>query len=83
MNQEGNCEPVSKQNLGPEVDPNIQVAAAIQHMTDLLAYVIEHQGQNPVHQPGNLGNHVKGEDRALERFNQTQTWLRCDSPTSP
>ena len=37
-------------------------------MTDLLAHVVEHQGQNPVHQPGNPGNHVEGEDRALERF---------------
>ncbi|XP_071932186.1 uncharacterized protein [Coffea arabica] len=58
--------------LGPNpelgVHPKVQVAAAIQHMTDLLAHVIEHQGQNPNHQLGNPGNHIEGEDRALERF---------------
>nr|XP_027088618.1 uncharacterized protein LOC113709969 [Coffea arabica] len=37
-------------------------------MTDLLAHVVEHQGQHLVHQPGNPGNHIEGEDRALERF---------------
>ena len=28
------------------VDPNVQVAAAIQRMTDLLAHVVEQQGEN-------------------------------------
>ena len=37
-------------------------------MTDLLAHVVERQGQNLVNQPGNPGNHVEGEDRALEQF---------------
>ncbi|XP_027184026.1 uncharacterized protein LOC113782333 [Coffea eugenioides] len=37
-------------------------------MTDLLAHVVEHQGQHPVHQPANPGNHIEGEDRAHERF---------------
>ncbi|XP_071914062.1 uncharacterized protein [Coffea arabica] len=37
-------------------------------MTDLLAHVVERQGQNPIPQPGNLGNHVEAEDMALERF---------------
>ena len=55
-------------NPEPGVDPNVQVAAAIQRMTDLLAHVVEHQGQNPNPQPGNPGNHIEGEDRALERF---------------
>ncbi|XP_027168183.1 uncharacterized protein LOC113768133 [Coffea eugenioides] len=55
-------------NPEPGVDPNVQVAAAIQCMTDLLDHVAEYQGQNPINQPENPGNHVKGEDRALERF---------------
>ncbi|XP_027066637.2 uncharacterized protein [Coffea arabica] len=37
-------------------------------MTDLLAHVVQHQGQHPVQQPGNPGNPVESEDRALERF---------------
>ncbi|XP_027174558.1 uncharacterized protein LOC113774193 [Coffea eugenioides] len=37
-------------------------------MTDLLAHVVEHQGQNLVNQPENPGNHGEGENRALERF---------------
>ena len=35
-------ETVPEPNLEPRIDPNIQVVAAIQHMTDLLAYVVEH-----------------------------------------
>ena len=61
----------SEPNPEPRVDPNVQVAAAIQRMTDFLAHVVEHQGQNPNPQPknpGNPGNYVKSEDRALERF---------------
>nr|XP_027120597.1 uncharacterized protein LOC113737588 [Coffea arabica] len=67
-NERENREPMSEPNPEPGVDPNIQVAAAIQRMTDLLAHVVEHQGQNPNSQPGNPGNHIEGEDRALERF---------------
>nr|XP_027071858.1 uncharacterized protein LOC113696678 [Coffea arabica] len=40
-------------------------------MTDLLAHVVEHQGQNPSPQPenpGNPDNFVESEDRVLERF---------------
>ncbi|XP_027086657.1 uncharacterized protein [Coffea arabica] len=40
-------------------------------MTDLLAHVMQQQGHNPnpsVGNPGNPGNHVESEDRALERF---------------
>ena len=37
-------------------------------MTDLLAHVVQQQGQNPNSQPENLGNHIEGEDKALERF---------------
>ena len=55
-------------NPEPGVDPNVQVAVAIQRMTDLLAQVVERQGQNPISQPENPGNHVEGENRALERF---------------
>nr|XP_027122195.1 uncharacterized protein LOC113739150 [Coffea arabica] len=58
-------------NTEPQIDPNIQVAAAIQRMTDLLAQVVQQQGLNPnppVGNPENPGNHVESEDRALERF---------------
>ncbi|XP_027171653.1 uncharacterized protein LOC113771250 [Coffea eugenioides] len=37
-------------------------------MTDLLAHVVQYQGQHLVQQPGNPGNPVESEDRALERF---------------
>nr|XP_027066068.1 uncharacterized protein LOC113691937 [Coffea arabica]XP_027066079.1 uncharacterized protein LOC113691946 [Coffea arabica] len=59
-----------KPNPEPGVDPDVQVVAAIQRMTDLLAHVVEQQDQNPINQSGNPGNHVKGEDRALERFHK-------------
>ncbi|XP_071933782.1 uncharacterized protein [Coffea arabica] len=58
-------------NPEPQIDPNIQVAAAIQRMTDLLAQVVQQQGPNPVPpvgNPGNPGNHVESEDRAVEQF---------------
>ena len=58
-------------NPEPQIDPNIQVAAAIQRMTDLLAQVVQQQGPNPNPLVGNLrspGNHVESEDRALKRF---------------
>ena len=66
VNKEGNSEPVPEQNTGAGVDPNVQVAAAIQRMTDLLAHVVEHQGQNPMHHHENPSNHIEGEDRALK-----------------
>ncbi|XP_027172053.1 uncharacterized protein LOC113771683 [Coffea eugenioides] len=37
-------------------------------MTDLLAHVVQQQGQPPIQQPGNPGHVVESEDRALERF---------------
>nr|XP_027088578.1 uncharacterized protein LOC113709934 [Coffea arabica] len=64
----GSRETMPELNPEPRIDPNVQVAAAIQRMTDLLAHVVEQQGQPPVHQHGNPGNHLEGEDRALERF---------------
>ncbi|XP_071905721.1 uncharacterized protein [Coffea arabica] len=68
VNEEGNREPIPEQNPGSGVDPNVQVAAAIQRMTDLLAHVVKRQDQNPIPRLGNLGNHVECEDRALKRF---------------
>ena len=68
LNEGDNREPTPEPNPEPKFDPNAQVAAAIQRMTELLAHVVEHQGQNPINQLGNPGNHVEGEDRALERF---------------
>ena len=53
-NEMGNREPTLKPNPESRIDPNAQVAAAIQHMTDLLAHIVKHQGQNPNPQPGNL-----------------------------
>ncbi|XP_071925688.1 uncharacterized protein [Coffea arabica] len=73
----GNRQPTPERGIGetssgpnPElrVDPNVQIAAAMQQMTALLAQVVHQQGQNPNHNPGNPGNHMEGEDRALERF---------------
>ncbi|XP_027184078.1 uncharacterized protein LOC113782384 [Coffea eugenioides] len=58
-------------NPEPQIDPNAQVAAAIQRMTDLLAHVVQQQGHNPnppVGNPRNPENYVESEDRALERF---------------
>ena len=67
-NEGGNREPRPEPNPEPRIDSNAQVAAAIQCMTDLLARVVEHQGQNPNPQLENPSNNVEGEDRALERF---------------
>nr|XP_027120355.1 uncharacterized protein LOC113737304 [Coffea arabica] len=64
----GSWETVPEPNLEPRIDPNAQVAAAIQLMTDLLSHIVEHQGQPPIHQPRSSGNHIEGEDKALERF---------------
>nr|XP_027071905.1 uncharacterized protein LOC113696725 [Coffea arabica] len=67
----GTRETTSEPNPEPRVDPNVQVATAIQRMTDLLAHVVEQQGQKANPYPGNLGNpsnYVESEDRALERF---------------
>ena len=57
-------------NPEPRVDPNTQIAAAMQQMTNLLAQVVQQQGQNPNpnHNSGNPGNHIESDDRALERF---------------
>nr|XP_027088653.1 uncharacterized protein LOC113710002 [Coffea arabica] len=37
-------------------------------MTNLLAQVVQQQGQNPNPNPKNPGNHVESKNRALERF---------------
>ena len=42
-------------NLGPRVDPNFQVAAAVQRITVLFAHVVKHQIHNLVNQPENPG----------------------------
>ncbi|XP_027118548.2 uncharacterized protein [Coffea arabica] len=56
---------VANQNQGPRGDRGDQVATAINRMTDLLAHLVDQQGQV-------LGNQQRdpevGEDRALERF---------------
>ena len=64
----GAGETSSGPNPEPRVDPNVQIAAAMQQMTNLLAQVVQQQGQNPNPNPGNPGNHVESDDRALERF---------------
>ncbi|XP_027166362.1 uncharacterized protein LOC113766361 [Coffea eugenioides] len=67
----GTAETSTGPNPEPRVDPNVQLAAAMQQMTDLLAHVVQQQGHNPnppVENPENPGNHVESEDRALERF---------------
>ena len=46
-------------NPEPRVDPNVQIAAAMQQMTNLLAQMVQQQGQNPNPNPGNPGNHVE------------------------
>ena len=70
----GNRQPILERGTGetsygpnpePRVDSNVQIATAMQQMTDLLAQVVHQQGQNPNPNPG---NHIEGEDRALERF---------------
>ena len=40
-NEGENREPTPGPNPEPGIDPSIQVAAAIQRMTDLLAHVVE------------------------------------------
>ncbi|XP_027155509.1 uncharacterized protein LOC113758506 [Coffea eugenioides] len=67
----GTAETSTGPNPEPRVDLNVQIAAAMQQMTDLLAHVVQQQGHNPnppVGNPRNPGNHVESEDRALERF---------------
>nr|XP_027082238.1 uncharacterized protein LOC113704544 [Coffea arabica] len=67
----GTAETSTGPNPEPRVDPNVQIVAAMQQMTDLLANVVQQQGHNPnppVGNPRNPGNHVESEDRALERF---------------
>nr|XP_027093662.1 uncharacterized protein LOC113714065 [Coffea arabica] len=56
---------VANQNQGPRDDGGDQVATAINRMTDLLARLVDQQGQVP----GNQQRDPEvGEDRALERF---------------
>ncbi|XP_071920667.1 uncharacterized protein [Coffea arabica] len=56
---------VANQNQGPRGDGGDQVATAINRMTDLLARLVDQQGQVP----GNQQRDPEvGEDRALERF---------------
>nr|XP_027066672.1 uncharacterized protein LOC113692458 [Coffea arabica] len=67
----GTAETLTGPNPEPRIDPNVQLAAAMQQMTDLLAHVVQQQGHNPnppVGNPENPRNHVESEDRALERF---------------
>ena len=67
----GTAETSTGPNPEPRVDLNVQIAAALQQMTDLLAHVVQQQGHNPnppVGNPENPGNHVESKDRALERF---------------
>ncbi|XP_027169055.1 uncharacterized protein LOC113768775 [Coffea eugenioides] len=64
----GTRDTTSEPNPEPRVDPSVQIDAAMQQMTDLLAQVVQQQGQPPIPQPGNPGHVVESEDRALERF---------------
>ena len=50
---------------GPRVEAGDQMATAIQQMTNILARLVDQQGQIPVNQPQNP---EIGEDRALEKF---------------
>ncbi|CDP17653.1 unnamed protein product [Coffea canephora] len=50
---------------GPRVERGDQVATTIQQMTNILARLVEQQGQAPVNQPRDP---EIGQDRALERF---------------
>ncbi|XP_027118577.2 uncharacterized protein [Coffea arabica] len=56
---------VANQNQEPRGDGGDQVATAINRMTDLLARLVDQQGQVPGNQQRDL---EVGEDRALERF---------------
>ena len=42
------------------------MATAINRMTNLLAQLVDRQGQNPLNQPRNSENPAEREDRALE-----------------
>ena len=68
MTEGGSCETMPEPNAEPRVDPNVQVAAAIQRMIDLLAHVMEQQGHNPNPLVGNPGNPIESKDWVLERF---------------
>ena len=50
---------------GPRAEGGDQVATAIQQMTNILARLVEQQGQAPVNQPRDPDMR---QDRALERF---------------
>ena len=58
----GSCETMPEPNAEPRVVPNVQVAAAIQRMIDLLAHVMEQQGHNPNPLVGNPRNHIESKD---------------------
>ena len=50
---------------GPRAEGGDQVATAIQQMTNILARLVDQQGQTPMNQPRDPD---MGQDRALERF---------------
>ena len=65
QDQEEDQGSVVNQNQGPRNEGGDQVATAINRMTDLLARLVDQQGQVP----GNQQRDPEvGEDRALERF---------------
>ena len=56
---------VAGQQREPRAEVGDQVATAIQRMTDILACLVQQQGQTPINQPN--GPEI-GEDRALKHF---------------
>ena len=54
-----------EQEQGPRVEAGDQMATAMQQMTNILARLVDQQGQMAVNQPQNP---EIGEDKALERF---------------
>ena len=58
-------ETAAEQDRGPRVKVGDQVATAIQQITNILARLVEQQGQTPVNQ---LRNPEIGEDKVLEHF---------------
>ena len=54
-----------EQRQGPRVEAGDQMATAVQQMTNILARLVDQQGQMPVNQPQNP---EIGEDKVLERF---------------
>ena len=47
MSERGTRETPSEPNPESRVDSNVQIVAAMQQMTDLLAHMVQHQGHNP------------------------------------